>query len=242
MITAVTFDLWNTLITPISYNKIRFNFLIKYFKSHKLDFDFKELKSQFEQFFTLERYNSNVNSNPIIINHIFTEDRIINLLDSLKISLQKKEINLLKTNFEKAVFKNPPKLKLNVKETLKKLAFDYKVGLISDIGITPGHFMRKIMKRNKILQYFDTLIFSDEIGYYKPHPILFETALTNLKVKPHNAIHVGDLLETDIQGAKNSNMLSVWINDLSMPRSVEIQPDYEIRQISEVIDIIQNLS
>jgi len=241
MITAVTFDLWNTLITSISYNKIRFNFLIKYFESNKFIFDFEELKSQFDKFFTLERYISNTYSNNIIINHIFTEDRIINLFNALNISFHQKEINLLKENFEKAIFKNPPKLKLKVKETLKKLASDYKIGLISDIGITPGHFLKKIMKKYQILQYFDTLIFSDEIGYYKPHPLLFETALKNLMVKPQNAIHIGDLLETDIQGAKNYNMLSVWINDLSIPRSVDIQPDYEIRQISEVVDIIRNL-
>ena len=241
MISAITFDLWNTLITHISYNEIRFNFLVKYLERNKLIFNFKELKSHFDKFFTLERYNSNTNLNPIIINHIFTEDRIINLFNALKISLQQKEINLLKINFEKAIFKNPPKLKLNVKETLRKLASDYKIGLISDVGISPGHFLRKIMKKYQILQYFDTLIFSDEIGYYKPHPLLFETALKNLGVKPQNAIHIGDLLETDIQGAKNSNMLSVWINELSIPRSVNIQPDYEIGQISEVINIIQNL-
>jgi FMN phosphatase YigB (HAD superfamily) len=37
-------------------------------------------------------------------------------------------------------------------------------------------------------------------------------------------------------------MKTVWLNDRDSPKSTEIIPDYEIKQISEVIQIIRDLS
>jgi len=70
---------------------------------------------------------------------------------------------------------------------------------------------------------------------------MFETALKKFKCKPQNAIHIGDRLETDIKGAKDCNMLSIWINDLKIPKSNIIIPDYEIQQIYDAVSIIKRI-
>ena len=139
------------------------------------------------------------------------------------------------------MLKDPPSLKIGVKQTLEELSSDYKIGLISNTGITPGRIISKVFQEYEIFQYFDVKIFSDEIGYYKPHKILFKTALESLKCIPQNAIHIGDKLETDIKGAQDYNMHTVWFNELKSPKSEKVQPDYEIHKISEVIQIIQKL-
>ena len=71
---------------------------------------------------------------------------------------------------------------------------------------------------------------------------MFETALKNLNCEPQNAIHVGDRLDTDIKGAKESNMVTIWINDSFSSRPIYSQPDFEIQQISDVIEIIKRLN
>ncbi|TET62984.1 MAG: hypothetical protein E3J47_02630 [Candidatus Stahlbacteria bacterium] len=43
-------------------------------------------------------------------------------------------------------------------------------------------------------------------------PIVFSKALEKLKVRALETIHIGDLLETDIAGAKAVGMKTVWFN------------------------------
>ena len=77
---------------------------------------------------------------------------------------------------------------------------------------------------------------------YKPHPIAFTTALKNLNCLPENSIHIGDLLETDIIGAKNCKMRTVWFRDTNQKKSLKIQPDFEIKELPQVIDIIESIN
>ena len=91
------------------------------------------------------------------------------------------------------------------------------------------------------MKFFQSKIYSDEIGYYKPHPLPFKVALKELSCPSQNSIHIGDLLETDIKGAKDYNMLTIWFNEANSPRSEHIQPDYEIYHISEVLQIMKRL-
>ncbi len=171
--------------------------------------------------------------------HIYTEERIVKLLDILKIDLTEPDKNSIKDKFEEAILKDPPSLKMGVKQTLEDLSSDYKLGLISNTGITPGRIISRIFQEYEIFKYFKVKIYSDEVGYYKPHKIIFKTALESLNCIPQNAIHIGDNLETDIRGAKDCNMYTIWFNELKSPKSEIVQPDYEIHKIPEVLQIIE---
>jgi putative hydrolase of the HAD superfamily len=107
------------------------------------------------------------------------------------------------------MLKVPPPLKKGVKKTLQELTKNYEIGLISNIRITPGYIVKKVFNNYDIGKYFTLTLFSDEIGFYKPSPIMFETALKKLKCQPQNAIHIGDRLETDIKGVKECNMQTI---------------------------------
>lgn len=235
MIRAITFDLWNTLFINRFYRELRVNRFIQILEDNNILHTKIEVENAFESAFNLPRRNFEDND------HIYTKDRIIKLLEILQIDLSKKDFDVLKNEFEEAMLKDPPPLKKGVKRTLEELSSDYKIGLISNTGITPGRIITKVFEEYEVLQYFQVKIFSDEIGYYKPHPILFKTALKGLSCNPRNAIHIGDLLETDIKGAKDCNMHTIWFNDSFSKKSKKIKPDYEIREISEVISIIYNI-
>ncbi|GAJ18343.1 unnamed protein product, partial [marine sediment metagenome] len=145
---------------------------------------------------------------------------------------ERKEINNL---LENVMLTNHPALKKGVSDTLSTLSVDYNLGMISDTGITPGRIIREVLKDYNILDFFDVTVFSDETGFRKPHPIAFKTALNHLDTIPRNAIHVGDLLGTDIKGAIDYKMQAVWIRDPQTQNPGNIAPDYEISEIPEVL-------
>ncbi|MFW9999864.1 MAG: HAD family hydrolase [Candidatus Hodarchaeota archaeon] len=235
MIQAITFDLWNTIFTNKFYTEIRINWFTQFLKERDIFFSLIDIKNAFNIAFNLPEGYFKKN------NHIFTEDRLLIMLNILKLDFSENDKDLIKNKFEAVMLDDPPSLKKGVKRTLEELSLTYKIGLISNTGITPGRIIIKVFEEYNILQYFQVMIFSDEIGYYKPHTLLFNTALKELECDPRYAIHIGDRLDTDIKGAKECKMYTIWVND-SFPQNLkDIKPDYEIQEISEAIPIIKNL-
>ena len=65
-----------------------------------------------------------------------------------------------------------------------------------------------MLRRAGILERFDGWAFSDEVGAYKPDPVIFHHALREIGgVEPGRAAHIGDLRRTDIAGARAMGMV-----------------------------------
>src|SRR5690606_35682267 len=90
-----------------------------------------------------------------------------------------------------------------------------RLGIISDTWITVGRVMHRILERDCILRHFTAFVFSDETGVTEPHRTAFETALAQLGVAAEQCVHVGDLPETDIIGAKAVGMRAVLVTGVS---------------------------
>jgi putative hydrolase of the HAD superfamily len=86
-----------------------------------------------------------------------------------------------------------------------------RTALVCDAGMTPGRIVRDFLEDTGVLQYLEFCAFSDEIGVPKPSPKMFEAALGAIDVQPHDAVHVGDLLRTDVDGARAFGMRTVRI-------------------------------
>ena len=238
MIKAITFDLWNTLFKDKSYSKYRLEVLIKFLQARTLFYDFERIKQAYDTYFSHLGYNPENAS----YFHIYNKERVLNLLKALNLELTSSNVQKITKIMEESMLRDPPSLKDGVKETLEGLAPYYKIGIISDTGITPGYVIRKVLDEYNILQYFQATIFSDEIGFYKPHSHPFKKALKKLKCKPDHSIHVGDLLQTDVIGAKAFGMRAIWLNDTNQLKLPEIRPDYEIHELFEVVNIVTNLN
>ncbi|MFX1259415.1 MAG: HAD family hydrolase [Promethearchaeota archaeon] len=237
MIKTVTFDLWNTIFANRFYSDIRLNYLNHFLEKKGIALSSNKLKDVFFSAFNF----SDLNLEDINYRHIYTHERISKVFQILDIKCSESQIKKIEKYFEEVMLNEPPPLKMGVKETLKEISSEFNIGLISNTGITPGRIINEIFIMYDIQKYFQVTLFSDETGVYKPNPLMFETALKKLKCKPQNAIHIGDKLETDIRGAKNFNMLTIWINDSSYPRSQHIQPDYEIQKIYDAVGIIKRI-
>lgn len=100
-----------------------------------------------------------------------------------------------------------------------------RLGIICDVGMTPSEQLREHLDLRGLLDLFDHWSFSDEVGHYKPSPIIFEHALHGLGgVDPARAAHVGDIRRTDIAGARAMGMTAVRYTGISDDQS---QPDPE---------------
>src|SRR5213594_3471543 len=102
-------------------------------------------------------------------------------------------------------------------------------------------FLLDILQRNGLR--FDAVITSESAQTYKPRPRIFEAALESLRVRPEDAIHVGDSLVADIQGASRLGMRTVWGNRGGLRRGpTDPAPDAEARDLRELPSIVERLS
>ncbi|HVF75876.1 MAG TPA: HAD family hydrolase [Acidimicrobiales bacterium] len=124
-----------------------------------------------------------------------------------------------------------------VEDTLRTLKdAGIKLGIICDVGMTPSSSLRTHLIRHGVLPLFDHWSFSDEVGAYKPSPVIYEHALEGLgNPAPERVAHVGDIRRTDIAGAKAMGMVAVRYigvsDDTSQP---EPEGDHVIKHHSEL--------
>lgn len=60
--------------------------------------------------------------------------------------------------------------------------------------------------------YLDFTVTAEETGAEKPHPRIFLTALERAGVSPAEAMHVGDLYQSDVEGARAIGILPVLLD------------------------------
>ncbi|MBW4084387.1 YjjG family noncanonical pyrimidine nucleotidase [Paenibacillus sp. S150] len=85
---------------------------------------------------------------------------------------------------------------------------------------------------------FEQIIISEETGYRKPETGIFEYAFDKLGISDRSRVLiVGDSLTSDIQGGISYGIDTCWFNPLGRASHPGIRPTYEIRELSELLEI-----
>ncbi|WP_297459709.1 TIGR02253 family HAD-type hydrolase [Thermococcus sp.] len=117
----------------------------------------------------------------------------------------------------------------------------YRLGIITDGD--PIKQWEKIL-RLELDAYFDEVFISDHLGVRKPHPKIFRRALRGMGVEPDEAVMVGDRLYSDIYGAKNVGMRTIWFR-YGKYASRELDyleyADFTMRSLEELPEILRGL-
>jgi putative hydrolase of the HAD superfamily len=238
LIKAVTFDLWNTLFADRNFTDHRVNYVEEFLSKNGVPRSHREIR---------QAYMSSMEHAKRVLEtenhrHLTNVERMDHIMRQMGVELRDEGKKELIEKFEAAIWENPPSLKEGAVVTLEALKPVYSMGVISDTGITPGRVVREMLNELGILDFFGSTVFSDEVGFCKPHESMFRTALRELKTSPHEAVHVGDLLETDVAGAKAFGMSAIWVKTVE-PRIPGIWvPDYEVTALPQVIRILDEMS
>jgi putative hydrolase of the HAD superfamily len=110
--------------------------------------------------------------------------------------------------------------------------------LVCDTGLTPGRVVRRHLERLGLLELLEVQIFSDEVGVPKPDPHAFHSALRPLGVAPGRALHVGDLLATDVAGARALGMRTVRIHARHDDASELPEADFVVGSHDELLQVL----
>jgi len=156
-------------------------------------------------------------------------------LASAQAHLPERAFVSLQRKMEEAMLDAPPQLVPGAGPLIADLhASGIRLGIISDTGLTIGRVMRQILSREGLLRYFDGFSFSDELGVTKPHPLAFHNVLRQMRVAPHQAVHVGDLLQTDVRGAKGVGMRAVLITGITGCHDSEGEADAVVDDFAQL--------
>lgn len=102
-----------------------------------------------------------------------------------------------------------------------------------------GDVQKSRLHNSALTDHFDHIVISEEAGYQKPNPGMFDYAFSKIgNAAKSKTIIVGDSLSSDIQGGINYGIDTVWFNPKGKNNESAIQPTYEIKDLLEIIDIV----
>jgi putative hydrolase of the HAD superfamily len=84
----------------------------------------------------------------------------------------------------------------------------YRLGVIANAR----HLLLGRLDHTGLTPFFDTLTYSEEVGASKPNKVIFETALQRAGCQPQEAIHIGDRLIEDVEGARNAGIKPILLD------------------------------
>jgi putative hydrolase of the HAD superfamily len=135
---------------------------------------------------------------------------------------------------EKYLFACPKKgiLLPNATELLEKVKNDFDICLITNGFHTS---QEEKVKYAGLDLYFKKMFSSESTGYKKPKKKFFETVLTELNVAKENCLVIGDNPHTDIKGAINYGIDSLWVNTQKYNKT--IKPTYYTEDLNGIISL-----
>jgi len=243
-IKVITIDFWNTLFDSsngIERNEHRIKKLKSAFESIGFEISDADYEKAMQQAW---EYFNNIWRNEL--RTISTRDAILFFWNYFHAPFVEKLISDVVDAFEKSILIHPPSLIEGVPEALNTLSKKFKLAIVSDTGFSPGSILRELLKISGIYDYFSYFSFSNETGVAKPHPKAFLTVLNHFGCEPQNALHIGDIEETDIQGAKNLHMFAIrfignHLDFLSEDTEIHTLADYIATSWNEIPKIIDEI-
>lgn len=86
---------------------------------------------------------------------------------------------------------------------------------------------------------FDAVITFEDTGKRKPHPDPFKKILKKLNIKPEEALMIGDWHERDVVGAAQVGMKTVFARYGDTKGTTVSHADYDIDDISQLVAIVK---
>lgn len=239
-IQTVTIDFWNTISIAKSNGSERQTARIKAVKelgaAYNLNLDNEQIQQA--RLYTEEQFEKewlgNHRTTPV-------DELVSGMLDYLSIPASRQEIEHVTEIFQESLHDGPPDLTPGVDSALKQLSEQASLVLISDTMFSPGRVLRNYLKDKGLYDYFREFVFSDEVGVSKPRPETFTKALSATGAEPAEAVHVGDIHQTDIIGAQQMGMKAILYTGINEEDKEHTTADFVCPSWEDVVKKIEEL-
>ena len=119
-------------------------------------------------------------------------------------------------------------------EAIHQLSQNYQLGLITN-GLSD--VQRPRLAASPLQPYFKTFTISNEVGYAKPDPRIFDVAFAAMgNPAKSDVLIIGDSLTSDMQGGFNYNIDTCWFNPHHKSHN-GLPITYEIKHLSELMTL-----
>jgi phosphatidylglycerol:prolipoprotein diacylglycerol transferase len=220
---AVLFDLDGTLIDSIS---VMIKETKKFSKESKINIPIDKMRELF-------LFSWNLNKKKRFLDKVQMAYKV-----GRELGLGRKDtVMFIKKAFSRyGEFRNKQHMVPGTVKTIKKLILQkVKVGVISsthrrDVKNSLGDFR----------ELFDVIICKEDQKQLKPSPEGILKACAKLKIKPAEAVYIGDL-DDDIRAAKKAGAKSVFFTRTSklLDIPIRVKADYKIDKMEQLIKIVK---
>ena len=248
-ITAVTFDLWQTLLLDNrelgrARAQVRLEgtqeALAKWGEKYELEHIREAYRACYRHCHQIREQLLDVSFREQV--EIFIENIQSGLVDRL----DEETVQEISRVYADSFFIHPPVPHVDAVAVLRDVkAMGLGVGLISNTGMTPGVTFRRFLEQKGMLKYFDVLTFSDEVKLAKPSNEIFLMTLDSLGASPGQGVHVGDHVQNDVVGAKRCGLKTIWITGFyenEDPTDPNTEPDATVAQLAQVVPAIADIA
>lgn len=237
MIEAVTFDLWQTLVIDDrelgrARTRRRLEGAQEALAGAGYDFSFEQLQTAYRTCFRTCRAMHSQEKD-----FAFDEQVSIfigNIDENLSQGLDSQVVERINYWYAEAFFDFPPPVAPGAHGVLEELKRrGYRLGMISNTGMTPGRLFRRYLAQHDLLDFFQALTFSDEVRLAKPSTEMFHMTLDALGTAPEKSVHLGDHIQNDVLGANRAGMKSVLLGAAEGQERVA-DPHLQIMSLDEL--------
>jgi HAD superfamily hydrolase (TIGR01509 family) len=120
---------------------------------------------------------------------------------------------------------------------LDRLRRRYRLGVVSNFDHGPA--VERILAGYGILDRFEMVVVSGDIGWCKPRPEIFVEGFRRMGITAEEAIFIGDTPESDVLGAQALGMDVIWIDHgtAALPPGTP-RPAHTVASFVEVADLL----
>ena len=113
---------------------------------------------------------------------------------------------------------------------LHRLAATHRLALIADIWAESEPW-RHALRRAGVLDLFEVVVFSSDLGSVKPSPRAFYRVMEQMGVGPSDCVMIGDSARRDVGAAKAAGVATIWIGDGDLLDDA----DYAVRDLLDLV-------
>lgn len=226
---CIFFDLDHTLWDYETNSRDTLNELYATFKL--FDHGVHNFESFLQQFKKVNTELWDLYDRGIITSEIIRKERFKRILDHFRV-----EHETLCLDLSHEYLYNCPKrgvLLPHAIETLKYLAAKYSMTVVTN-GFEEIQHLK--LTAGNLHSYFAHIVTSQKAGYKKPAKEIFEYAMDLNKIGCHEAVMIGDNLVTDMGGALNASIDTIYFNPDRVSHQVNVK--HEINNLAQLREIL----